>query len=255
MKSKISKALDLKTQPVAVILSDNDPQKGLKFKEQTWGCVASMLVAAAKGKTAYFDRNSYGCVGGGTGLGFGNRYEEENFPIEYLLSTGKKDYDHERIRSRYLEEGECYIKTPELALKFVEGMPMRDIKEKYVIFKPLELLNLTDAPKMIIFLVNPDQLSALVVLANYERENNMNVISPFCAGCHSILFGYAEEEKENPKATIGFFDISARKYIDKNLLTFTIPFKMFREMENNVEGSFLTKEQWLGLNKRNVEKE
>jgi uncharacterized protein (DUF169 family) len=255
MNSKISKALNLKTQPVAVILSDENPEDGLKFKEQTWGCVASMLVAAAKGRTAYFDRNTYGCVGGGTGLGFGNQYEENNFPIEYLLSTGKKDYNNERIRSRFMSEGECYIKTPELALKFVENMPMRNIKEKYVIFKPLELLNLTDKPEMIILVVNPDQLSALVVLANYGREDNMNVIAPFCAGCQSILYGYSEEEKENPKATIGFFDISARKYIDKNLLTFTIPFKMFKEMESNVEGSFLTKEQWLGLNKRNAEKE
>jgi uncharacterized protein (DUF169 family) len=253
MKSLISKALELKTQPVAVILSDEDPQEGLRFKEETWGCVASMLVAASKGKTASFDKKTFGCVGGGTGLGFGNQYEKQNFPIENLLSTGKKDYNHEKIRSRFLEEGECYIKTPELALKFVENMPMREVNEKYVIFKPLELLNLTDNPVMVIFLVNPDQLSALVVLANYEREDNMNVIAPFCAGCQSILFGYAEEEKENPKSTIGFFDISARKYIDKNLLTFTIPFKMFREMEANVEGSFLTKEQWLGLNKRNAE--
>jgi uncharacterized protein (DUF169 family) len=253
MNSKISKAIDLKTQPVAVMLTDEDPEEGLRFKEHTWGCVASMLVASAKGRTAYFDRASYGCVGGGTGLGFGNQYEATDFPIENLLSTGKKDYDHEKIRSRFLDEGECYIKTPELALKFVESMPMRDIKEKYVIFKPLEQLNLTDKPVMIIMLVNPDQLSALLVLANYARENNMNVISPFCAGCQSILFGYAEEEKENPKATIGFFDISARKYIDKNLLSFTIPFKMFKEMESNVDGSFLTKHQWLYLNKRNAE--
>jgi uncharacterized protein (DUF169 family) len=253
MNSKISKAIDLKTQPVAVILSDNDPEEGLRFKEHSWGCVASMMVAAAKGRTAYFDRTTFGCVGGGTGLGFGNQYEKMDFPIEYLLSTGKKDYDNEKIRSRFMEEGECYIKTPELALKFVDSMPIREIKEKYVIFRPLEQIKLTDNPCMIIMLVNPDQLSALLVLANYARENNMNVLSPFCAGCQSILYGYAEEEKENPKATIGFFDISARKYIDKNLLTFTIPFKMFKEMESNVEGSFLTRSQWLDLNKRNAE--
>jgi uncharacterized protein (DUF169 family) len=252
MNSKISKTIDLKTQPVAVILSDEDPEKGLRFKEQTWGCVASMLVAAAKGRIAYFDRNTYGCVGGGTGLGFGNTYEQENFPIEHLLSRGTDDYDKEKVRSRFISEGECYIKTPELALKFVDSLPIRNIPEKFVIFKPLEQLNLTDKPEMIIMLVNPDQLSALVVLANYDRENNMNVLAPFCAGCQSILYGYSEEEKENPKATIGFFDISARKYIDKNLLTFTIPFEMFKEMESNVDESFLKRSQWLDLNKRNA---
>lgn len=253
MKSKISKALELNSQPIAVILSDEDPQEGLRFKENTWGCVASMLVAASKGKTASFDRKTYGCVGGGTGLGFGNRYEEDDFPIEHLLSNGTKEYDHEKIRSRFLEEGEHYLKTPEHALKFVDSLPIRNIREKYVIFKPIELLNPTDKPEMITFLVNPDQLSALVVLSNYERENNMNVIAPFSAGCQSVLYGISEADRDMPRAVIGFFDISARKYIDKNLLTFTIPFKMFREMEHNVEGSFLTKDQWLSLNKRNKE--
>lgn len=33
------------------------------------------LASAAKGKTGVFDRNTFGCQGGGVGLGFGNQYE------------------------------------------------------------------------------------------------------------------------------------------------------------------------------------
>jgi uncharacterized protein (DUF169 family) len=249
MKSRIAEAINLKGYPVAVILSDNKPEDGIEFKENIWGCVASMLSASAsKGKTAFFDRKTYGCVGGGVGLGFGNTYE--GFPIEHLLSGGQKESVDGTRRTRKLEEGEHYIKTPELARKFVECLPMRNVKEEFVIFKPLSVVKEEDKPESVVFFVNPDQLSALVVLSNYGREKRDNVIAPWCAACQSILFAYEEEEKEMPRAIIGFFDLAARKHVDKNILSFTIPYKMYLEMEGNVEGSFLDLEEWKELRGR-----
>ena len=250
MDCKISKALNLKNSPVAVILTNEKPESGIQFKEGTWGCVASMMVASAsKGKTAFFDRKTYGCMGGGTGLGFGNCYKD--FPIEYFLSTGIKNVQtNVRTRSS-LEECEAYIKTPELAKVFVDTLPMREVPTDYVVFKPVRDVKENEKPEMIIFLVNPDRLSALVILANYGRVSNDTVFAPFGAGCHSIVHGYAENEKENPRAIIGFFDITARKFIDKNMLSFTAPYKLYVEMSDNVKDSFLEREQWLELNKRN----
>ncbi len=249
MDCKISKSLRLKYSPFAVILSDEKPEGAIQFKEGTWGCVASMMVAASKGKTVFFDRKTFGCMGGGTGLGFGNRYKD--FPIEYFLSTGTKDIKT-NIRTRIsLEEGEAYVKTPELARKFIDSLPMKEVDSEYIAFKPLEKVESFEKPEMVIFFANPDQISALVILANYGRESNESVVSFFGAGCHSIIYGYAEAEKEVPRAILGFFDISARKYVDKDLLSFTVPVKMYEEMEANVEGSFLEREQWLDLNKRN----
>jgi uncharacterized protein (DUF169 family) len=249
MKCLIADSIKLKRHPVAVILSDKKPEDGIQFKENIWGCVASMLSASAsKGKTSFFDRKTYGCVGGGVGLGFGNTYK--GFPIEYLLSTGKKESVDGSRRTRKLEEGEHYIKTPELALKFVECLPMRDVKYKYVIFKPLELVKNDERPESIIFFVNPDQLSALVVLANYGRKSNDNVTAPWGAACQSILYSYAEEEKTSPRAIIGYFDLAARKHVDKNTLSFTVPYKLFLEMEGNVKGSFLEMEEWQNLSSR-----
>lgn len=258
MESKIAKAIGMKYSPVAVVFTNEKPEPALQFKEGRWGCAVSMLNAAAKGKTAVFDRKTFGCTGGGTGLGFGDTYK--NFPggIEYFLSTGNKEFSGTDMGRNIvrnmpaLEHGERYVKNPELARKFIEALPMVDVPEEYIVFNPLEKLADGEAPEVIIFLVNPDQLSALVVLANYARETTDNVIAPFGAGCHSVcIFPYREAEAEIPRAIIGLTDVSARKQVDKDILSFTVPLKMYLEMESNVEGSFLENEEWLKVRERN----
>ena len=79
MKSTIAEAINLGIEPVALILTDEKSEGAIQFEPGKWGCVLSMFGAAAtKGRTAVFDRETYGCFGGGIGLGFGNTYK--NFP-------------------------------------------------------------------------------------------------------------------------------------------------------------------------------
>ncbi len=250
MNSNIAEALNLKSHPVAIILTDTRPDEAIQFKEGGWGCVANMMIAASKGKTAVFDRKTFGCQGGGTGLGFGNCYT--TLPIHKFLSTGFDEYVYSDGQTVAGREGEFYCKSPEKALEWVEGMPMREVPARYVMFKPLGKVSDGEAISSVLYFVNPDQLSALVVLANYNSGKYDSVMAPFCAGCQSLLFGYQENERENPRATIGFFDITVRRYVDKDLLSFTIPNKLFLEMEANVEESFLKRNpHWEQLLKRN----
>lgn len=251
MNSKLIEALKLKMQPVAIILTDDNPEDGLHFKEGNMrGCVASMLVSASKkNRLAFFDRKTFGCPGGGTGLGFGDRYGK--FPIDCLLSTGNEEMANQMGRqSSYMLEGERFYKSPEQARKWVDSLPMTDVPTQYVVFKPWELLTEEDKPELIVFFANADQLSALVVMADYDRGTNRSITAPFGAACQPILFGYEEAKKENPRAVIGFFDISKRSIVDRETLTFTVPFKMFQEMEGNVEGSFLELHAWQKLQER-----
>jgi hypothetical protein len=60
----------------------------------------------------------------------------------------------------------------------------------------------------------------------------------------------AEAEKDNPRGIIGFFDISQRKQVDRETLTFTVTYKMFQEMEANITGSFLEMPAWRKLQER-----
>ncbi|BAF58731.1 MAG: DUF169 domain-containing protein [Pelotomaculum sp.] len=258
MESKIAGAIGMKYSPVAVLWTGEKPEGALQFKEGRWGCVVAMLNASARGRTAVFDRKTFGCLGGGTGLGFGNQYV--NFPagIEYFISTGNKEFCQTEMGRNIvrnmpaLEHGERYVKNPALAKKFVDSLPYVDVPAEYVVFKPLEKLSEGEVPKVVVFLVNPDQLAALTVLANYARETNENVFVPFGAGCHTVcLIPYREGESENPRAVVGLIDISARKYVEKDILSFTVPYKMFLEMESNVEGSFLEMEEWRRVRERN----
>ncbi|MDF2570993.1 MAG: putative ArCR [Sporomusa sp.] len=195
-----------------------------------------MLTAAAKGRQVVFSRTTFGCLGGGVGLGFGNKYPDFPGGFDYFLSTGKEGY----------REGEAYKKTPELARSFADSLPITDIPEQFVVFKPLAAVDCTqEEPKVVVFYANPDQLSALVVLANYGRPGNDNVIIPFGAGCQTTcLIPWNEAVQECPKAVVGMTDISARPVIDADLLSFSVPFTMFKEMEGNVPGSFLDKHDW-----------
>jgi len=265
MESKIAAALNLKYSPVVLIWTDEKPEHALQFKTGKWGCVMSMFAKAAKGRAAVFDRETFGCYGGGVGLGFGNQYL--NFPggIEcfyYFLSIGNERWETGEEVTKIIGgfvpkdifdifvHGEGDIKSCKLAQKFVDLLPIVDIPAKFVVLKPLQDVNLNkEAPVIITFLANPDQLTALVILANYGREGIENVITPYAAGCQTIgIFPYREAKLENPRAVIGLTDITARRNIrrqlDKDLLSFAVPLKMFQEMEGNVEGSFLQKETW-----------
>jgi len=126
VNSRLVDALKLKMQPVAIILADDKPESGLHFKEGSMGgCVAAMMVAAGKkGRTAYFNRRTFGCPGGGTGLGFGDQYGK--FPIDCLLSTGSKELSEQMGRAS-IAEGERFYKNPDLARKWVDSLPMTDV--------------------------------------------------------------------------------------------------------------------------------
>lgn len=270
MESKLAQALGLKYQPVAIIWSDEKPDKAMVFKEGKWGCVMWLLAAAAKGKTAAFDKNTYGCWGGGVGLGFGNQYLNSPGGIEcfyYFLSTGNDSWQKGREMAQRLESvvtkdflekfrhGEGYLKSAELVKQFIDNMPIMEVPTKYVVFKPLsEVSPAADEPQVIVLLADPDQLSALIVLANYARQGNENVTAPFAAGCQQIgIFAYREARSTTPRAVIGLTDLSARnnvrRSLDRNLFSFAVPWRMFQEMEENVEGSFLQKGTWASLRK------
>lgn len=274
MKSSIFQATGLKYQPVCLLWSDDKPDESMQFSSGKWGCVMWLVANAAKGRVSCCDRCSFGCTGGGVGLGFGNQYK--NFMggehcFHYFLSSGNenwakgkemgaelKQYMQKEFHDNFMH-GEGYIKSPDLVKEFVKNLPITEIPSKYVVFKPLELVDPgLENPKSVIFFADADQLSALVILANYARKSNESVIIPYAAGCHTLgIYPYRESESDNPRAVVGLTDISARAYIRNQLgdglMTFTVPYSMYLEMESNVRGSFLERRAWKSLMNKSSE--
>lgn len=268
MKSKLVEALSLESEPVAILWKDDKPEGARGFSRGKWGCVMWLLAAATKGEVAAASPDTYGCWGGGVGLGFGNQYPR--FPggigcFERFLSIGNETWETGRkvareiaphVSSHFLEDflkGEGYKKTPELVADFLSEMPFFQVPTRYVVLKPLSKVDLgEEEPKVVVIVARPHQLSALVILANYRRKGFENVIIPYAAACQTMgIFPYREANSPNPRAVVGLTDISARLYLSGKLpqdsFTFSVPWSMFREMESDIEGSFLEKRTWRRL--------
>ena len=268
MRSAIKEALEIAHEPVAIILTDEKPEDAKQFKQGRWGCVMYMLVAAVKGQTAVFDRKTYGCQGGGTGLGFGNQYK--NFPggeecFCYFLSIGNEQWHEGRKAGEQVKpymqteafddfmKGERYIQSPELVKKFIQCLPIMDIPQTYVVFKPLKNVDKNrENPEVVVFLGDMDQIAGLTILANYHRKTNDNVIFPYAAGCQSIgIYAFAEAKSQTPRAVLGLNDISARlaikRLLKKDLMSFAVPYQLFEEMETHLPGSFVERNTWYQL--------
>lgn len=268
MKSRIAETLQLTHEPVALLWADDKPDGAVQFQQGRWGCLMWLVAAAVEGKAAACDRETFGCFGGGVGFGFGEQYR--NFPggVECFcrfLSVGNEGSEQGRavaekvrphMRPEAYEEflhGERYLKSPEVVQGFVRGLPVTDIPARYVVLKPLSAIGPEqEEPRVVIFFADPDQISALVVLANYEGPDNERVIVPWAAGCQAVgIYPFREAQSENPRAVLGLIDPSARLQVRKklgaNVFSFAAPFAMFRRMEENVAGSFLERPTWRAL--------
>ena len=265
MQSTLKKTIGIRHEPVAILFSDQKPDNAKQFSEGKWGCVMYLLVAAVRGAVAAFDRRSFGCQGGGVGLGFGNQYE--NFPggqecFCHFLSTGNDQWEPGRRTAEkvkpflrpeafdHFTQGERYLKNPDLVREFIQNLPIMDIESEYVLFKPLKAVDASrEKIEVVVFLADMDQVAALTVLANYHRPSNDNVIFPFAAGCQSIgIHAFQEARSKTPRAVLGLNDLSARlsvkKLLKDDVMSFAVPYTLYLEMEANVEGSFLERPTW-----------
>jgi len=201
-------------------------------------CFLGQLAAVRKGRSLCFDNESIGCFGGRRYLGF----EQQLMPnFEYFLSCG--------IPGKM--EGERYKKTPDLVLEMMKKAPMLEAPARYAVFKRWDQLEAADEPAVIIFQDKPDVLSGLFTLSGFDESDIYAVIAPFSAGCGSIcLHPYLEQQKENPRAVIGMFDVSARPWVKKDTLSFAVPMKKFARMVNDMAESFLITPSWEKVQKR-----
>jgi uncharacterized protein (DUF169 family) len=270
-ESQIAKKAGIRKNPVAIVWADKKPEKALEFKPGIWSCSMWLFAKVAnEGRTAVFSRDTTTCAGGAMGLGFGRPWEkhasrsEEGFCS--FLSNGiegaadKRAYesvierrfnDHHK---KMLTEGERFFKTPAIVRKFLKNLPVYDAQDRFVIMKPVQDVKDGEDVKSVVFVANADQISALSILANYGHGNIRDgiIVTAGAAGCQALgVCTYAESGKDHPRAVIGLTDLSARKNVrstlGKDVLTFSVPYSLYLEMEANAGGSFLDLDLWKEL--------
>jgi hypothetical protein len=142
-------------------------------------------------------------------------------------------------------EGERYIKTPELAEKYIEKVKPRLAPANYCVFKPIEQFQRDERPEIVVFFAYPDTLSGLFTLTNYALERTDGVYTPFGSGCSTLLTHPLKEAgRKDPRAVLGLFDISARPMVEKDILTLSMSYSVFLKLVENVPGSFLQTGNW-----------
>lgn len=222
--------------PIVFFYTDEDPKEAKVKPSSTHRCVFIDIMKVMRGKKVAFDKDSTGCQGGKRYFGFSKEIMPD---FEYFLSCGKEGM-----------EGERYKKDPQIVREMMKNFPSFEAPGKYILFKRFDMLEDEENPDVVIFFGNPDLISGLFTLANFDKVSD-NVRAPFGAGCSSIVFyPYLEKFSEDPKCILGTFDISARPYVKKEFLSFSVPLERFYQMVDNIEISFLTTKSWKKIERR-----
>jgi hypothetical protein len=269
--SPLSEALGLKYPILTLRYAKEIPPGARTFKKAAkgsahWGCAMYLLAQAFKGATCAFSAETSHCPGAAAGMGL-KIQGPPDFPggpmgFANFLSSGNKESEEGRKLAEDLKEnglseelleayldGEGYKKSPDLVFRYMGSKPEAISEDPVLIISPLTEKDREDPPRVALALADALQLSALTVLANYASEEANNVRFPMASGCQSVAaIPLSESLREKPQAVVGLIDITVRrnlsKFLGRDLLSFAVPWKLFREMEDNVEESFLSRLPW-----------
>jgi uncharacterized protein (DUF169 family) len=251
--------LSLDEEPMGIFYTDEKPTEGFSPKpmdlptrekeiknEIDWqtvfsqfSCVMGNIWRARKKKTAaYFDAERFGCPGGAFWLGF---MKPQTETIIHYVSTG--------IPGRM--KGELYCDSPDELRRIQESIDPRQAPNKFCVVKPLSLFSAVEKPEVIAFFARPESLSGLHQLTVFVTNDPEVVASPWGAACTNLItWPLKYMERGENKAVLGGWDPSARKFFKTDELSFSVPFKMFCQMLERFEESFLMTQTWPTVKKK-----
>ena len=184
-------------------------------------CVFTCYEDWLAGRTLWLTPGNPGCAGGGYWL-FGRPGRSRTEFIKFLVDIEGLKASH-GLMDQWLDYHRPYISDhSQLFLG-----PLRE--------------SLYDFVKTITFYVNPDQLSALMLGANYHHApgDPPAVTAPFGSGCMALLPLF--EDLNVPQAIIGATDLAMRSSLPPDVLAFTVTKPMFARLCGLDEKSFLYK--------------
>ena len=259
MIDELIQRLKLSHQPVGIWFENEMPSQVDIEPSEVPRCVVASILMASKGKVVCFDELHSKCPGGAVGLGFGDAFAKRNASTPFLLSHGAESpgFTSEDHLPPLMIKGERFFDSPETVERWKEALHLTEADYSYVVFAPMIMPDghlsseaIGRHPDLVFALANPDQLSALVIMAGYRNGRPLNVVAPFCAGCQSIVLAKQQLSSDQPMAIMGMFDIAQRSQIEKDLLSLTMPYNMFEEIARYCGEGCLISHSWEVLEKR-----
>ncbi len=246
-------ALGLDELPLGVCYRDEPPEDGISPRPQApvsreaeergevdwvavqenFACVLGVVWRARKkGTAAFFDRERFGCLGGGFYLGFIRPYLHMH---PFFISTGIPG----------ILEGERYAPTPEAAESFFKAVDPLPAPRRYCVIEPVDRFSEEDPPEAVVFFARPEAMSGLFYLVFFLTGDIDGVRTPFGPGCSYLVTWPLRYLAEGRRcAVMGGLDPSCRKFLKTDEMTFTVPWSLYREMLDRWPGSFLTTKTW-----------
>jgi hypothetical protein len=190
-------------------------------------CIFAFYDNWLNGETLHITKDNFGCGGTGHHLFGISERSREDF-VSFLVDDEGLKSSHD-LMNQWLDSRKAY--TPEHPNILVG--PLREDQYEYL--------------KSITLYVNPDQLSVLMLGAQYNSgpSDPPAVIAPFGSGCMELLPLF--EDLSIPQAMIGATDIAMRQFLPPDILAFTVTKSMFRQLCELDERSFLYKPFWKNL--------
>jgi hypothetical protein len=183
-------------------------------------CIFSFYKNWLKGETLHSTKESYGC--GGAGSCFWRIQARSRKELIKFLVDDEGLKASCRLMEKSVASGKPY--QAENAHIFIG--PLKEEGWPYI--------------KTITFLVNPDQLSALIIGAQYysTSEDPPPVIAPFGSGCRELI---PFKDFNMHQASIGTTDIAMRQHLPPDILAFTVTKTMLSRLCKLDKKSFLYK--------------
>lgn len=229
-----------KYKPCGVYFSNTKPENALELKKKGNGCIVPLIMKASTGVPLVFAEESTGWPCSAFYLGFQDSIFEG---IEYFLSN----------KDDFWRPCERFIQNPGLAKTLIENIHPVKPSKPYLVVKPLEDFADREEPESVLFFTNADQLSAMVFLSHYDAPGTTDrVLAPFASACMALVtMPLKMARKEEEKAVIGLFDISARTRMPSDLLSFALPWRFMKKLAEFLPESFVTTHNWQTIRERN----
>ncbi len=190
-------------------------------------CVFSFYNNWLQGETLHLTKDNFGCRGAGLNW-FGLRYKSREEFVKFLV-------DFEGLKSSY-----------EKMKLWLDRRRQWKPEHPHVLFGPLKP-DQYEFIKTVSFIVSPDQLSALMIGAEYDSVpgDPPPVIAPFGSSCMQMAPVF--EDLSAAQGAITATDIAMRRFLPPESLMFTVTAPMFKRLCALDDKSFLNKPFWRGL--------